>query len=97
MMKTTTHKYFVLLIIALFIVLMLLSGCTAEQHMTEIDDSPGFLLGLWHGFILLFTFIGSLFSDIEVYSFPNNGGWYNFGFLLGVMIFFGGGGSRTGK
>jgi hypothetical protein len=54
----------------------------------------GFWHGLWHGFIVLFTFIFSLFTDsVRVYEVHNNGNWYNFGFLLGVMIFFGGGGN----
>jgi hypothetical protein len=39
------------------------------------------------------SFIGFLFSDdIAVYAVDNNGGWYNFGFLLGVGGLFGGGG-----
>jgi hypothetical protein len=27
----------------------------------------------------------------------NNGGWYNFGFLLGVMVLLGGGGSGAAR
>lgn len=74
------------------------AGC-ATQSLERIVDPPGFLFGLLHGFIILFSFIGSLFMDISIYAFPNNGGWYDFGFLLGVMIFFGGSGagSRTRK
>ncbi|WP_344707960.1 hypothetical protein [Sphingomonas swuensis] len=50
--------------------------------------APGFLHGLFHGWIILFSFIGSLFSDsITIYAVPNNGGWYNFGFALGVGAF----------
>ena len=68
------------------------TGC-ATHSVNPITNPPGFLKGLFHGFILLFSFIGSLFTDYEIYSFPNNGGWYNFGYLLGVMLFFGGGGA----
>ena len=68
------------------------TGC-ATHSAEQIIDPPGFLKGLLHGFILLFSFIGSLFSDYEIYAVPNNGGWYNFGYLLGVMFFFGGGGA----
>ncbi len=67
-------------------------GC-ATQTVENVVDPPGFLHGLLHGFILLFSFIGSLFTDHTIYAFPNTGGWYNFGFLLGVMLFFGGGGA----
>jgi hypothetical protein len=37
------------------------------------------------------SFIGSLFfDDITIYAVNNNGGWYNFGFLLSVGGLFGG-------
>lgn len=70
---------------------LLFAGC-ASQSLEQVVDPPGFLFGLIHGFIILFSFIGSLFTDFEIYAFPNNGGWYDFGYLLGVMFFFGGGG-----
>jgi hypothetical protein len=86
-----------LAIAAVFVALLMLAGCVAGPN-TEVDtpdeqgDVAGFWHGLWHGFILLFTFIASLFSDnVDIYEVHNSGGWYNFGFLLGVMIFFGGG------
>ena len=49
------------------------------------SDPYGFWSGLWHGLIAPFSFIGSLFSDnIAIYAYNNTGGWYDFGFLLGV-------------
>ena len=52
----------------------------------------GFWRGLWHGAIAPFTFIGSLFtSDVAVYEVHNNGGWYNFGFVLGITSLYGSG------
>lgn len=83
------------LIFALVLVLtaaFIFTGC-ATQSMENIGNLPGFLKGLFHGFIILFSFIASLFTDYEIYAFPNAGGWYNFGYLLGVMSFFGGGGA----
>ncbi|MCY1720801.1 hypothetical protein OU798_10625 [Prolixibacteraceae bacterium Z1-6] len=68
------------------------TGC-ATQSFKNIGDPPGFFKGVFHGFILLFSFIASLFTDYEIYAFPNAGGWYNFGYLIGVMLFFGGGGA----
>ncbi|HPF50277.1 MAG TPA: hypothetical protein PK335_01820 [Draconibacterium sp.] len=82
------------LLIVLVLGAVLFTGC-ATQSIGNITDPPGFLKGLLHGFILLFSFIGSLFTDYEIYAFPNNGGWYDFGFLLGVMMFFGGGGAKA--
>jgi hypothetical protein len=53
---------------------------------------------LWHGLIVIVTFIISLFNDnVTVYEVHNNGGWYNLGFIFGVMMIFGGGGKGTCK
>ncbi|HKJ78095.1 MAG TPA: hypothetical protein VKA10_01115 [Prolixibacteraceae bacterium] len=89
-MKKT--KIYLLLLVGV----VLFAGC-ASQSLEQIVDPPGFLYGLLHGFIILFSFIGSLFMDIDIYAFPNNGAWYNFGYLLGTMIFFGGGGAGSRK
>ena len=87
-------------------VLLLLAACAAGPNDVAGTPGPtgepaGFLLGLWHGFIALFTFLISLFTDsVSMYEVHNNGRWYDFGFILGVMIFFGGGagsGSRRGR
>lgn len=78
----------VLVLTAVFV----FSSC-ATQSVANMGDLPGFLKGMFHGFIILFSFILSLFTDYEIYAFPNAGGWYNFGYLLGVMFFFGGGGA----
>ena len=38
------------------------------------------------------TFLISLFtSEVNVYEVQNNGNWYDFGFMLGVALAFGGG------
>jgi hypothetical protein len=77
--------------------LLALAAC-AKQIPAGIDTSPtapGFLWGLWHGFVFPFAWIGSLFNpQIAVYAVPNNGGWYDFGFFLGVTVL--GGGSFFG-
>ena len=83
-------------LIQIAIILLLLSGCVAGPN--DMINSAGmeggiagFWQGLWHGFIALFTFIISLFSDnVSIYEVHNNGGWYNFGFIFGAMMFFGG-------
>ncbi len=69
----------------------------AEQTVEEVENPDRFLKGLLHGFIILFSFIGSLFADFEIYSFPNSGVLYDFGFLLGASIFFGGSGASSRK
>ena len=85
---------------ALFIVVcaaaLLLQSC-ATQPIPTGAAPPGFLWGLLHGFLILFSFIASLFTDFRIYAFPNSGGWYDFGYLLGAMGFLGGGGAGARK
>ena len=69
------------------------SGC-AHQPEPFGDDLPGFWWGLLHGFLIVFSFIGSLFTHVRIYDFPNSGRWYDFGFLIGAAIFLGGSGSE---
>ena len=77
---------------------VLLAGCADVANVQEclIDKPYGFWGGLWHGIIVPFSFIGSLFSDsIAMYAINNNGGWYDFGFVLGAASLFGGGSSGS--
>ena len=60
-----------------------LSAC-AQQPPVEAYDPPGFWIGLVHGVIVPFSLIGSIFSEIRIYAFPNTGGWYDFGFVVGL-------------
>ena len=66
----------------------LLAAC-AQQAPTAVDPAaPGFLEGLWHGFIFPVAWIVSLFSsDAAIYAVPNDGGWYDFGYFLGIVVF----------
>ena len=85
-------------IIAVVMLILLVVSCTAGVNQMENKPDKdgkvaGFWKGLWSGFIILFSFIISLFNDnVTIYEVHNSGGWYNFGFLLGIMFFFGGSG-----
>jgi hypothetical protein len=85
------------------LMLMMLASCAAgPNEMVDSPDEKGRVAGFWHGlvhgFIVLFTFIVSLFSDsVRIYEVHNSGNWYNFGFVLGIMIFFGGGGGGASR
>lgn len=64
---------------------LLLAGCATQMAGTVKPEAPGFFLGVLQGFIAPVTFVISLFKhDVAVYAVPNNGGWYNFGFVLGI-------------
>jgi hypothetical protein len=71
-------------------------ACAAAQDPHAIAaHAPGFWLGLWHGLIFPLAWIVSLFTDkIAIYAVPNDGGWYNFGYFLGIVVF--GVGARGG-
>ena len=85
-------------IVCMLLALFLATSCaptavTPAATPGTDGDVAGFWKGLWHGFIVLFTFVVSLFTDsVGIYESHNNGNLYNLGFLLGVMIFFGGSG-----
>ena len=77
---------------------LLLSACASQidAGVARNAGAPGFWWGLWHGFVFPFAWVGSLFSDdIAVYAVPNSGGWYDFGFFLGITVL--GGGSHFGS
>lgn len=85
-------------VLAALALILLLSACANQIDAGVSRDvaAPGFWWGLWHGFVFPFAWIGSLFDpDIAVYAVPNNGGWYDFGFFLGVTVL--GGGSWFGS
>ena len=73
-----------------------LAACAATQAPDAVAPAaPGFLLGLWHGFIFPVAWLVSLFvKDVAVYAVPNDGGWYDFGYFLGIVVF--GVGARKG-
>ncbi len=76
---------------------LLLAACAAGVNpyvdTANADDViAGFWRGLWQGIIAPITFIISLFTDkVSIYEVHNSGGWYDFGFVLGAGILFGGG------
>lgn len=75
------------LIIFLCLTLLLTSCADVQPNVVKCVEGHtyGFWGGLWHGLIAPFAWIGSLFSnDIAVWAVNNNGGWYNFGFILGI-------------
>ena len=91
----------IFLLVFLVIAALLLTACAAGPNVLINSESAGgevagFWLGLWHGFISPFTFLISLFNhNVGIYEVYNNGGWYNFGFMFGASIIFGGGGRQS--
>ena len=68
--------------------------CAQATDITNLvpGEPAGFIKGLIHGFIAPFAFVVGLFkNDIAIYAINNTGGWYDFGYLLGLSTIFGGG------
>ncbi|HMG48050.1 MAG TPA: hypothetical protein VK614_11385 [Allosphingosinicella sp.] len=65
-----------------------LGACATQSAAAVAPAAPGFLFGLWHGFIFPVAWVISLFvPEVAVYAVPNNGGWYDFGYFLGIVVF----------
>lgn len=65
-----------------------LSACAHQIGSAVQPSAPGFLLGVWHGIIFPVAWFLSLFMpDVAVYAVPNNGGWYDFGYFIGIVFF----------
>jgi hypothetical protein len=76
--------------------LALLSACARQTLGGAVaSGAPGVFHGLWDGFVFPFAWLVSLFvPEVAVYAVPNNGGWYDFGYFLGIVVF--GVGARGG-
>lgn len=67
-----------------------------SKYQVAGAPAAGFLAGLWHGLISPITFLVSLFSpNVRMYEVRNKGALYDFGFIIGVSVAFGGGGRET--
>ena len=77
--------------------LALLAACATQAPSGVAPGGPGLLHGMWHGFIFpVAWFLSLIVPDIAIYAVPNNGGWYDFGYFLGICVF-GVGAHRGGK
>ena len=91
------NKTLALGILIVFAVMMFSLSCApGPNDVAKTPDQAGkvagFWKGLWHGLISPITFIISIFSKkVNFYEIHNNGGWYNFGFVIGAGLFLSGG------
>ncbi len=77
---------------------LVIAGCAPGDPRYAADAPAGFWPGLWHGIISVITLIIGLFNaNVEVYERFNTGGWYDAGFLFGVLLFWGGGSGTRRK
>lgn len=95
-MKANDYSLLKLLFIIPF--LLLLTACAAGDDQFTQDNMAGFWYGIWHGIIAVIALIIHVFNEnVAVYEINNTGGWYDFGFLLGVVFIWGGSSHATCK
>lgn len=68
-----------------------LAACAHQPGRLPFAEVPGFWFGIWHGLVGPIALVGSAFTDVRMYAFPNSGPWYDLGFLLGIGVWGGGG------
>ena len=90
--RTRSSRVRAVELLALVALLLLLASCAAGPNdQVSAAADAGFWQGLWQGLISPITFVISLFTDsVNVYEVHNTGNWYDFGFILGVSLAFGG-------
>ena len=74
-------------VLVVLVLILLFVGCATQYGFEEVASvaKVGFWRGLWHGIIAPIAWIISLFNkDVAIYAVYNNGGWYDFGFMLGI-------------
>ena len=68
-----------------------------SKYQEPNASSAGFWAGLWHGIILPFAFLASIFtSKVRIYEVNNRGLAYDVGFVLGLLFWSGGGTASAG-
>jgi len=73
-----------------FLILILTLLCSSCSGGSAGAEPAGFFIGFLQGFVVFFLWILSLFSDnIVIYESFNNGGWYDFGYILGISTLVG--------
>jgi hypothetical protein len=80
----------IMIIAFILIGIVIFSSCADVSHVHQClpvtEHTYGFWGGAWHGTIAPLSFIGELFSDdISIYAVNNNGRWYDFGYVIGLV------------
>lgn len=88
-MASRTQKSIILFGILFFFISI--SSCAPSDYE---PSKSGFLSGIWHGFIVIFSILGKLLGfDIGIYAEHNTGFTYWLGFIIGIGGLGGGGAS----
>lgn len=70
------------MLVVTIVIILTFSSCAPEGYESS---KAGFLSGIWHGLIIVFSLIGKLLgADIGIYAEHNTGFTYWLGFILGL-------------
>lgn len=82
-----SHTFFVLAVIAVFGFVFVVpqeASAFAWAGQTATSESTGFFSGIWHGLLAPYSLVARWFiTDVVMYAIPNNGWFYDLGFLIG--------------
>ena len=67
-----------------------LGACAHQPSPIPGAHEPGFFEGLFNGFLAPITLLLGWWWHGRIYAFPNNGWWYDAGFVLGILAVAGG-------
>ena len=76
----------------LILAVLFLGSCatqTPNPHMDSVVMIPGFWEGMWHGLISWIMLVTEPLDPHRIFAYPNNGGYYDLGWMIGVSFWFG--------
>lgn len=66
---------------------LVLSGCATQPDNYYAYNPPGFWQGIGNGLTIFISIVVHWANPaIRIYAFPNSGGWYDLGFVLGIIL-----------
>ena len=93
--KMSFNRRYVVVALILVVALVLLNCAPGNERWDQdinFGKEAGFWVGVWHGLIIVITFVVSLFTkEVGLYEISNTGWPYNLGFLIGLLFSVGGG------
>jgi hypothetical protein len=72
--------------------LLMLGSCATQvppSHAAMLHEVPGFWFGMWHGLISWIMLLTEPFDPHRVFAYPNGGGLYDLGWMIGCSFWFG--------
>jgi len=90
------RKQLIVIIVVLILLFFFITACAPGTASYQNAKPAGFWWGLWHGALSLVSIIWHMFNPaVHMYEKNNSGAWYDFGFFLGILCIYGGGGAAS--